>query len=135
MLSGKFDFVYGIDYSNTAILYSKLNRACENSLFFTWELPDIPLIDNTVDLVTSIDNFEHIERKDAVEYLQEVERVLAPLGMFCMTTPTRCSERAEQYHHHHYTLKELSKLVEEVFSVSNVIQNKNDVLIAVARKI
>ena len=52
----------------------------------------LPFDDDSLQIVTMLAVFEHIKREDLVCLLREVRRILAPEGLFVMTTPAAWSD-------------------------------------------
>jgi SAM-dependent methyltransferase len=77
---------YGLEVSE------ELTRSIPNSDKFQVLLTkscDVPLADNTVDLVFSFQVIEHIHPDDVVEQLKHIYRVLKPGGCYYCITPNR----------------------------------------------
>ena len=82
--------VVGVDVSGEAIVHATARFAKENLEFRQiGRLPEqpLPFEDGLFDVVTSFQVIEHIEA--AGQYLDEVQRVLAPDGVFLCVTPDR----------------------------------------------
>ncbi len=97
--------IYGMDIWEEGISHTKQKiktLGLENIVIFHQSATEIPLNDNTIDLVTSnlgINNFE-----DKIQVYQEIYRVLNDNGHLCLTTNLVG------------TFHELFKLFKEVFS-------------------
>lgn len=76
--------VIGIDYVNDAVRLGnrdiKLHNVADKARFIHGDVRDIPLADQTFDAVTDIGVFQHLDRNDWFQYINEVKRVLKPGG-------------------------------------------------------
>ena len=78
------------------------------------DLRDVPLIDNSVELVASNSVLEHIY--DFQEVIKEVARILKPKGYFYLCVPSSCL-RHHEYDYHRWTTPGLLKLLEDKFEI------------------
>ncbi len=74
---------YGIDVSSDAISFCKENIKWPD--FILWNGKDIPLEDNSLDVVVSFETIEHIKYYEI--FLSEIKRVLKPWWTLIMSTP------------------------------------------------
>lgn len=84
---GKGSHVYGVDLWHTAIQRAKQKiqtLQIDNISIFEQNAENIPLKDNTIDLVSSNLGINNFENKIAV--LKEAYRILKPGGKLCITT-------------------------------------------------
>ena len=84
---GKGSHVYGVDLWHTAIQRAKQKiqtLQIDNISIFEQNAENIPLEDNTIDLVSSNLGINNFENKIAV--LKEAYRILKPGGKLCITT-------------------------------------------------
>ena len=72
--------VIGIDYDRHSI---QRNRMIQNGVVA--DVHSLPLADNSVDCIVSVDTIEHVHRPQ--EFLRECHRVLVPGGQAVFTTP------------------------------------------------
>ncbi len=77
---------YGLDVNPISVKQAKKGGACKKVILAS--ATDIPLEDNSVDLVFSNCTIEHI--KDLGSVLKEVSRILVKNGLFIFTTPSHC---------------------------------------------
>lgn len=82
--------VTGIDISEDAIEYDKqLYKDKKKLEFVQASVTEIPLSDNSVDVVISFETIEHIDFDSQMKFLDEIERVLKPDGVLVMSTPDK----------------------------------------------
>lgn len=95
--------------------YQNPKLLCADSFF-------LPLADETLDFVISIEVIEHVDNVE--NYLREIERVLKPHGIFVCTTPQRFNSDfnhvRDPFHLHEYTPSELNQLLLGHFRNSRV---------------
>ncbi len=109
--------VYGIDYSEDAIAYCKKYHPSANVEYRVGDAHDIPLADNAVDAVVSLETIEHL--KSPEKFVAEVKRVMNDTGVFVVSTPNDDEFiEGNVFHIHEFTLKELKKLLEKHFTYS-----------------
>ena len=78
------------------------------------DLKNIPMTDNSVDLVASNSVLEHIY--DFQEVIEEVFRILKPKGYFYLCVPSSCL-RHHEHDYHRWTTAGLLKLMENKFEI------------------
>ncbi len=106
--------VYGIDYSEDAITYCKAHHPSTNIEYQVGDAHDIPLADNAVDTVVSLETIEHL--KSPEKFVAEVKRVMNDDGVFVVSTPNDDEFiEGNVFHIHEFTLRELKKLLEKHF--------------------
>lgn len=118
ILSKEAKKVYGVDYSQDAINYAKENYNSQNIEYKVGDALDIPLPDNSIDLVVSLETIEHLT--DSAKFIQEVKRVLKDDGQFVVSTPNDDEYiEGNEFHLHEFDLKELKKLITDNFKHSD----------------
>ena len=115
--------VLGIDGSEYAIEYAKLNFAAQSTHLSFKEgwLPealfDIP--DNSIDLVTSFETLEHVQDPKAL--MAEFHRVLTPAGRIVLSVPRDWSDETGEdpnpFHFHVYTWEKILQETQQHFLV------------------
>ncbi|PTD94179.1 hypothetical protein C9439_03790 [archaeon SCG-AAA382B04] len=79
--------VVGVDKSESGIRYAE-NLVCkENCSFMLGSAADLPLKDDTFDVVTLFEVIEHINENSIGKFVSEVKRVLRDKGKVIITTP------------------------------------------------
>lgn len=107
--------VYGVDNNREAIEYAKKNYSTKNIEFLVGEATNIPLDDNSIDLIVSFETLEHI--KDYKKFLAQVKRVLKKDGVFIVSTPNdKEFPEDNEFHEHEFTYSELKRLLDSYFA-------------------
>lgn len=107
--------VYGVDVDADAIKYSQKNYSSKNVSFMLGDGTNIPLDDNSVDVVISFETIEHIE--DYTKFMEEVKRVLKDDGIMILSTPNDIEfPESNHFHIHEFERRELERLVSKYFS-------------------
>jgi len=120
ILSKVAESVIGIDISSEAIIYAQNNFGSPNTYYLKIENGFLPFNDNSFDLITSFQVIEHIY--DTKQYLNEIERVLKPGGLFLLTTPDRetrlftFQKPWNYYHMKEYSILQLKNLLSNWFN-------------------
>jgi ubiquinone/menaquinone biosynthesis C-methylase UbiE len=79
--------VTGVDISSETIRIAKERYKQDNLEFIVGSATEIPLADNSIDLVVSFETIEHHSHHK--EMMQEVLRVLKPSGILIMSSPDK----------------------------------------------
>lgn len=107
--------VYGVDVDQDAIAYAQANYAQANTEFILGSAIDIPLADNSVDVVVSFETLEHID--DYRKFMAEIKRVLKNDGLLVLSTPNdKEFPEGAHFHIHEFEEAELRSLVKESFA-------------------
>jgi 2-polyprenyl-3-methyl-5-hydroxy-6-metoxy-1,4-benzoquinol methylase len=107
IMSKKAAYVYGVDIDIMAVQGAKLKYKKENLEFLTGSTSQIPLGDNSIDVVVSFETIEHHEHHDEMMY--EIKRVLKPNGILIISTPDKLFYSDERNYNNLFHLKELYK--------------------------
>jgi ubiquinone/menaquinone biosynthesis C-methylase UbiE len=106
--------VIGVDINGDAVAYAQTNFRRKNLEFKEGSGTEIPVADNSVDVVVTFETIEHIEDYDT--FMKEIGRVLKPDGIAIISTPNDIEfPEGAHYHVHEFKYKELLKLVEKYF--------------------
>lgn len=98
--------VYGVDIDKKSINHAKVKYASATNIEFTVGSTDeIPLPDNSVDVVISFETIEHHDKHDLM--MKEVSRVLRPDGIILISSPEK-SIYSERDPNNPYHIKELN---------------------------
>jgi GT2 family glycosyltransferase/SAM-dependent methyltransferase len=106
MLAGHAGHVYGVDISQEAVDHARKTYAGQGHLeFLQGSAADIPLPDDSVDVVVSFETIEHHDLHR--EMLREIRRVLRPDGLLVISSPNRVVYSELSGHHNEFHVKEL----------------------------
>jgi GT2 family glycosyltransferase/SAM-dependent methyltransferase len=106
MLARHARSVTGVDIADSAINHARETYGCMPNLQFKCgDAAEIPLVDNSVDVVVSFETIEHHDRH--VEMLSEIRRVLRPDGLLVISSPNRVVYSELAGHHNEFHVKEL----------------------------
>ncbi|PJE65270.1 class I SAM-dependent methyltransferase, partial [Candidatus Saccharibacteria bacterium CG10_big_fil_rev_8_21_14_0_10_47_8] len=106
--------VMGVDLSEPAIEYAQQNYGAANIGFRVGDATDIPIGDESVDVVVSFETIEHIP--DYKKFLKEVRRVLKAEGLFIVSTPNdKEFPEGADFHAHEFKQEELEALLRQHF--------------------
>jgi SAM-dependent methyltransferase len=104
-------FVHGFDLSQEAVAWASDRYRAENLRFAAAGCSAVPLDDAEAGLVVAFELIEHLADADAL--LSEARRILAPEGLFCVSTPnaayyaaSRGDKGPNPFHVREYTLAE-----------------------------
>ncbi|WP_170334011.1 glycoside hydrolase family 99-like domain-containing protein [Ruegeria arenilitoris] len=111
--------VVGVDISEPAVRHAKLHYRDPNLSFHVGSATDIPLPDDSVDMVTSFETIEHLEEYDRM--MQELQRVLRPGGLLLISSPNKLENPGKSLgdsplHGKELSTDELVELVDGYFS-------------------
>ena len=106
--------VIGVDVDQDAIDYAKAKYKKPNLKFIKSNGLRIPLDDNSVDMVVSMETIEHIE--DDRAFIDELHRVLKPNGLVVISTPNdRAYPKGNHFHYREYEKDKLIALIKHKF--------------------
>jgi len=106
MLAQNARSVIGVDIADDAIEHARETyRAIPGIEFIRGDAAQIPLDDNSVDVVVSFETIEHHDRHR--EMLSEIRRVLRPKGLLVISSPNRVVYSELAGHHNEFHVKEL----------------------------
>lgn len=107
IMSKKAKFVYGVDIDNTTVQEAKLKYKKDNLEFLIGSASDIPIEDNSIDVVVSFETIEHHDKHD--EMMNEIKRVLKPNGLLIISTPDKLYYSDKRNFNNQFHIKELYK--------------------------
>lgn len=106
MLSRQARSVKGVDIARSAVEHaSERYRDITGLEFMRGDAAQIPLGDQSVDVVVSFETIEHHDRHR--EMLSEIRRVLRPEGVLVISSPNRTVYSELAGHHNEFHVKEL----------------------------
>jgi ubiquinone/menaquinone biosynthesis C-methylase UbiE len=114
MIAQQAKKVYGIDYSADAVAYAQKHYGAKNIEYKVGDAHEIPLPDDSVDVVVSLETIEHLQKP--AKFVAEVKRILRPGGQFIVSTPNDDEFiEGNEFHLHEFDLKELKTLIDKNF--------------------
>lgn len=115
--------VTGVDIDQGAIEYSnRKHHLGEKGDYICGSANDLPLEDECVDVLSSMETLEHLEDEEGL--ISEFARVLKPEGLLIMSTPNEWPLAIAPYHVREYDYNSFCKCVEPHFEVVS-IYNQN----------
>jgi ubiquinone/menaquinone biosynthesis C-methylase UbiE len=99
--------VFGVDISENTILNAQQSYKKDNLEFFVGDVLDIPVKDNSVDIITCFETLEHVDEHEKV--FQEFKRVLKNNGLLIISSPNKKYYSDESGYQNPYHKKELYK--------------------------
>lgn len=106
MLARRARSVRGVDIAGDAVAHASATYQGIHGLeFMQGNAAEIPLDDNSVDVVVSFETIEHHDRHR--EMLSEIRRVLRPDGLLVISSPNRVVYSELAGHHNEFHVKEL----------------------------
>jgi SAM-dependent methyltransferase len=122
--------VTGFDVSNDAIEYARAHYAGHNTRYVAASCLDLPFPAGSFDLVVAFEVIEHLA--DFRRFLDESARVLAPAGLFIVSTPnklyyaeSRANSGPNPFHAHEFEAEDFHVELNRVFAcVTLLVQNR-----------
>ena len=112
---------HGVDIAADAVAYASAHYARPGRLEFqVGDMANIPLPDDSLDVVICLEGFEHVTRETGSAFVAEARRLLRRDGLLIMTCPV-LNERGEDsgnpFHLYEYPEEELISILNENFRV------------------
>ncbi len=107
MLAAHANKVIGVDISQEAIEHAQSKYRRSNLEFRVGSCADIPLTNDSVDLVISFETLEHHDQHERM--MEEVKRVLKPRGILLISCPDKLHYTVEPGRLNPFHVKELFK--------------------------
>lgn len=100
--------VIGIDISDEVIRHAHYTYIRDKLTYVMADISDLPVPDNSVDILISFKTIEHVAEPLQAQFLAESRRVLKPAGQLVISTPNRIlySEAIHEvnpFHVHEFT--------------------------------
>lgn len=106
--------VYGVDVNEPAIKYAQAHYGATNIEYKVGDGVSIPLDDDSVDVVITLETIEHIE--DYRHFIKELKRVLKPDGLLIVSTPNELEfAEGNHFHLHEFEYQELVDVLKQDF--------------------
>lgn len=119
LLAEKANKVYGYDISKEAIDFAETYYNAPNIEYAVADIRSLPLENQSVDMVISVETFEHVTEIETV--ISEVHRILKPNCFWCFSTPNTDrypDHKIVPWHVKHYTKHEIHALLDAYFNIS-----------------
>lgn len=100
--------VVGVDLSADAVLHATSRYPAANLKYVAASCIQIPEPDASFDVIVSFETLEHIMEHEA--FLREVDRLLAPGGMFIISSPNRVEYSDRTGYKNEFHVKELDRV-------------------------
>jgi len=115
-LSECVDHAYGIDIDPTAVAHARARYRSARTDFAAMDCTKLGFASGTFDFITSFEVIEHFGAVD--DFLSEIHRVLAPSGVFIVSTPnkTRTPAGVNPFHDKEYTAPEFQEVLSRHFA-------------------
>jgi len=117
--SGQHQRYVGLDKNRAAIILGEEYHPELKGKLRLGNVTKMPFPSQSVSGLTAFEVFEHLRRKQKVKFLDEVKRVLAPEGVFVMSTPFKFGPLTTLNINHfgkEVTLEELAPMLHSHFS-------------------
>ena len=105
LLAQVADRVFGVDLSREAIEHATQKYGSRNLEFLIGDCAEVPLADDSVDLVVSFETIEHHPHHE--EMMREIKRVLRPGGLLVISNPEKYEYSIAPNYSNPYHAKEL----------------------------
>ena len=117
LLSQEAKEVIGGDLSEEAVNYARLHYQKSNLQFQVMDITKVRMADETVDIVVSLETFEHLKRPEKAA--RECHRILKKKGLLILSVPNGEIDRKEgnKFHLQFFTLLQLRNLLEPYFRI------------------
>ena len=99
--------VVGVDVSTDAVAHAATRYPAGNLSYVTASCVQIPEPDASFDVIVSFETIEHINEHEA--FLREVDRLLAPGGLFIISSPNRPEYSDRTNYKNEFHVKELDR--------------------------
>lgn len=107
LLAGTAASVTGVDLSADAVDHANVKYGQSNLHYVAASCTRIPAPDASFDVIVSFETIEHIVEHEA--FMQEVDRLLAPDGLFIISSPNRPEYSERTGYRNEFHVKELDK--------------------------
>lgn len=129
ILGRKVQQVIGLDISDEALEFAQINFSKPNVSFLKMDVAKTMFKDKAFTVITAFEMIEHLTKTSI--FLKEVTRILAPRGVFVVSTPNRLTQSPDgavmsPYHTKEYSPVELQKLLHHHFSSVELFGQKKN---------
>lgn len=118
--------VIGVDISEESVNYCKNKYNKDNLRFAIGSVVNIPVEDNSVDVIVSFETIEHVGGEDQIVFMKEIKRVLKKDGILLISTPNiEVSPQGNPFHIKELRLDEFENLLKNNFSFNKIFFQEN----------
>lgn len=107
LLAASAASVVGVDVSADAVAHATARYGAANLRFIAASCTQIPLPDQSFDVIVSFETIEHITEHET--FLREVNRLLKPDGLFVISSPNRPEYSDKTGYKNEFHVKELDR--------------------------
>ena len=107
LLSKSAASVVGVDISADTVAHASERYAQKNLRYLAADCTQIPAPDASFDVIVSFETIEHMTEHDA--FMREVDRLLAPGGLFIISSPNRPEYSDKTGYKNEFHVKELDR--------------------------
>ena len=107
LLSNTATHVVGVDISAEAVAHANSRYGGERLRYVAASCTQVPEPDASFDIIVSFETIEHITEHEA--FLREVDRLLAPDGVFVISSPNRPEYSDKTGYKNEFHIKELDR--------------------------
>lgn len=112
VLARTAEHVTGVDIDSASVEYATRNYKRANIDYVVGSAEDIPLADDSVDVVVTFETIEHIPNYE--KFLKEIKRVTKPGGFAIVSTPNDPEfPVGNHFHLHQFSKEELERLLKK----------------------
>ncbi|CAI3704967.1 Methyltransferase domain-containing protein [Clostridium neonatale] len=120
ILSQNAKYVYGVDISKETIDYCNENYKQDNLSYMEGSISEIPIEDNSIDVIVSFETIEHVTEELQEQFLREIPRVLKEDGVLIISTPDKkiysdIPQYTNEFHIKEFYKEEFKNFLSEVF--------------------
>lgn len=121
--------IIGLDIDTSSIREAS-HRYGSHATFLVGDMNELKFADGSFDIVSCLEGIEHVPAEVALRFISESARVLRPNGRLLLSSPYCRDGRhsGNPYHLREYKPEELKQILQEKFSIDNMISKEVDVL-------
>ena len=129
LISQNAKYVYGVDISEETIMLAKKKYIKDNLEYICAQASDIPLKDNSIDVVISFETIEHLKSETQIKFMKEIKRVLKEDGLLIISTPNKLvysdvPSYNNKYHEKEFYIEEFKVFLEKFFLNTEIFNQK-----------
>ena len=98
--------IIGFDISKDAVENASRKYVRDNLRYAVGDVAQIPLEDNSVDVIVSFETIEHVDENKQKKFLKEAKRILNQDGILVISTPNKKIYSDKYNYHNEYHIKE-----------------------------